>query len=218
MLVPKKSIFAFVGKNGAGKTTTIKSIIGLLNIDSGYIKINGKDVKTNKDEVKKDIAFIADTPMVYDYLTGYEFVKFMANMYGIPETKELDERIEELFEKFEIEDKAESFINTYSHGTKQKIAIIGALIHNPKLLIMDEPTVGLDPKTTKLLKDILIEENKKGTTIFLSTHILSIAEEVCDRLAIIDGGKIKYQGTMQEIKNYYSSLENAFIELTSKQS
>lgn len=215
--VPEKSLFAFIGKNGAGKTTTIKSIIGLLNIDNGYIKVNNKDVKKDKNEVKKEIGFIADTPMVYEYLTGYEFVKFMANMYGIDDGQELEECMRCLFEKFEIEDKVNDFVNTYSHGTKQKIAIIGALIHKPKLLILDEPTVGLDPQTTKILKDVLLEEQKKGTTIFLSTHILSIAEEICDRLAIIDKGIIKFQGTMEEIKSYYSNLEEAFIELTNKQ-
>lgn len=214
--VPEGSLFAFIGKNGAGKTTTIKSIVGLLNIDAGYIKINNKDLKKNKNEIKKEIGFIADTPMVYDYLTGYEFVKFIANIYGIKDNDILEKRMESYFRRFKMEDKASDFINTYSHGTKQKVAIIATLIHNPKLLILDEPTVGLDPQTTIILKEVLLEEQKKGTTIFLSTHILSIAEEICDRVAIIDNGKVKYQGTMEEINKYYSNLEDAFVELTDK--
>lgn len=214
--VPEGSLFAFIGKNGAGKTTTIKSIVGLLNIDAGYIKINNKDLKKNKNEIKKEIGFIADTPMVYDYLTGYEFVKFIANIYGIKDNDILEKRMESYFRRFKMENKASDFINTYSHGTKQKVAIIATLIHNPKLLILDEPTVGLDPQTTIILKEVLLEEQKKGTTIFLSTHILSIAEEICDRVAIIDNGKVKYQGTMEEINKYYSNLEDAFVELTDK--
>lgn len=154
--------------------------------------------------------------MVYDYLTGYEFVKFIANIYGIKDNDILEKRMESYFRRFKMEDKASDFINTYSHGTKQKVAIIATLIHNPKLLILDEPTVGLDPQTTIILKEVLLEEQKKGTTIFLSTHILSIAEEICDRVAIIDNGKVKYQGTMEEINKYYSNLEDAFVELTDK--
>ena len=214
--IPKGSLFAFIGKNGAGKTTTIKSIVGLLNIDAGYIKIDNKDLKKYKNEIKKEIGFIADTPMVYDYLTGYEFVKFMANIYGINDNEILEKRMESYFRRFEMEDKASDFINTYSHGTKQKVAIIATLIHNPKLLILDEPTVGLDPQTTIILKEVLLEEQEKGTTVFLSTHILPIAEEICDRVAIIDKGKIKYQGTMEEINKYYLNLEDAFVELTEK--
>ena len=214
--VPKHSIFAFIGKNGAGKTTTIKSIVGLLNVDNGYIKVNGKNIKTNKKDVKKNIGYIADTPMVYDYLTGYEFVKFMANIYGIEDGEELEELIKYYINKFEIDDKVNEFINTYSHGTKQKIAIIATLIHKPNLLILDEPTVGLDPQTTKILKDVLVEEREKGTTIFISTHILSVAEEICDRLAIIDKGIIKYQGTMEDINKHYNSLEEAFLDLIGK--
>lgn len=217
--VPKNKIFSFIGKNGAGKTTTIKMMLGILKPTKGYVYINGRNMHVQEEGmlVKRKMAYIADTPLVYESLTGYEFVEFMANLYGIEMTKELHDEIGRWFERFGMLDKKDEIIGDYSHGTQQKVAIIAAMIHKPKLLILDEPTVGLDPQSIKILKDILIEFAEKDGTVFLSTHILAIAEEISDEFAIIDKGKIKYNGNMCDIKKAFgeeSTLESIFINLT----
>ncbi len=205
-------IFGFIGHNGAGKTTTIKSIVGILDFEQGEILINSKSIKNNPIECKKEMAYIQDNPELYDNLTGIEFINFIADIYETGKDVR-NEKINRLSKIFSMENNLGNQISSYSHGMKQKIAIIAALVHSPKILIMDEPFVGLDPKAVfdlkEIMKEMCVENN---TTIFFSTHILDVAEKLCDRVAIIKQGKIEKVGTMAEVKGD-KSLENVFLEM-----
>ena len=209
--IEKGEIYGFIGHNGAGKTTTIKSVVGILDFDEGEILIDGKSVKKDSLECKRVIAYIPDNPDLYEFMTGLQYLNFISDIFGVEE-KDRKERIEKYSTAFEIKDDLASPISSYSHGMKQKLAIISALVHDPKLIIMDEPFVGLDPIASHLLKDIMREKCNEGGAIFFSTHVLEVAEKLCDKIAIIKGGKLIKSGTMEEVKGD-SSLESVFLEL-----
>ena len=209
--IEKGEIYGFIGHNGAGKTTTIKSVVGILDFDEGEIFIDGKSVKKDSLECKRVIAYIPDNPDLYEFMTGLQYLNFISDIFGVEE-KERKERIEKYSTAFEIKEDLASPISSYSHGMKQKLAIISALVHDPKLIIMDEPFVGLDPIASHLLKDIMREKCNEGGVIFFSTHVLEVAEKLCDKIAIIKGGKLIKSGTMEEVKGD-SSLESVFLEL-----
>ena len=202
--IEKGEIYGFIGHNGAGKTTTIKSVVGILDFDEGEIFIDGKSVKKDSLECKRVIAYIPDNPDLYEFMTGLQYLNFISDIFGVEE-KERKERIEKYSTAFEIKDDLASPISSYSHG-------ISALVHDPKLIIMDEPFVGLDPIASHLLKDIMREKCNEGGAIFFSTHVLEVAEKLCDKIAIIKGGKLIKSGTMEEVKGD-SSLESVFLEL-----
>ncbi len=204
-------IFAFIGHNGAGKTTTIKSIVGINNFDSGEIFINGKSIVKDAVNAKKEIAYVPDNPDLYENMKAIDFINFICDMYETPSDVRMNNIIK-YAKMFEIEDKLNNEISTYSHGMKQKIALIAALSHDPKVLIMDEPFVGLDPKAVFDMKNIMKGMCKEGKCIFFSTHILDVAEKLCDRVAIIKKGKIVKVGKMKEIMGD-ESLEEVFLEL-----
>ena len=204
-------MYAFIGHNGAGKTTTIKSCIGLIGFEEGEILIDGLSIKENPIECKRKIAYIPDNPDLYEFMTGVKYLNFIADIYGI-DGKVRDEKIKKYADMFSITGDLAQPISAYSHGMKQKIAIISALIHSPKLLLMDEPFVGLDPKASYLLKEEMKEICKNGGAIFFSTHVLDVAEKICDKIAIIKNGKLVVCGTMDEVKGD-SSLESVFLEL-----
>jgi ABC-2 type transport system ATP-binding protein len=209
-------IFGFLGPNGAGKTTTIKMIVGLLKPDEGKVFIDGIDVWENPLEAKKKISYVPDTPEVYDKLKGIEYLNFIADIYGVPKDIR-QERIEKYLDIFELENAIGNIIGSYSHGMKQKLVLISALIHEPELFILDEPMVGLDPKSSFNLKEIMRQRCKEGKTVFFSTHVLEVAEKLCDRIAIINKGKIIALGTMDELRSAAEdkeSLEKIFLELT----
>ena len=209
--IEKGEIYGFIGHNGAGKTTTIKSVVGILDFDEGEIFIDGKSVKKDSLECTRVIAYIPDNPDLYEFMTGLQYLNFISDIFGVEE-KERKERIEKYSTAFEIKEDLASPISSYSHGMKQKLAIISALVHDPKLIIMDEPFVGLDPIASHLLKDIMREKCNEGGAIFFSTHVLEVAEKLCDKIAIIKGGKLIKSGTMEEVKGD-SSLESVFLEL-----
>ena len=209
-------IFGFLGPNGAGKTTTIKMIVGLLKPDSGKIFIDGIDAWKDPIEAKKQISYVPDSPEIYDKLKGIEYLNFIADMYEIPKDIR-QERIEKYLEIFNLKSAIGDIIGSYSHGMKQKLVLISALIHEPKIFILDEPMVGLDPKSSFQLKEIMRKRCSEGKTVFFSTHILEVAEKLCDRIAIINKGKIIALGTMDELRSHAEerkSLENIFLELT----
>ena len=207
-------IFAFIGHNGAGKTTTIKSIIGILDFESGDILVNGISIKDNPIECKKQMAYVPDNPDLYENMKAIDFINFICDMYETPQDVR-KENIIKYSEMFEMDKNLNDDISSFSHGMKQKIALIAALAHNPQVLIMDEPFVGLDPKAVFDVKKVMKEMTKEGKTIFFSTHILDVAEKLCDRVAIIKKGKIVKTGTMKEIKGD-ESLEQVFLELEEK--
>ncbi len=204
-------IYGFIGHNGAGKTTTIKSCGGILQFDGGEIFIDGVSVRENPIECKKKIAYIPDNPDLYDFMTGIRFLNFVADIFGIG-AAERKERISKYADAFELTGDLAQPISAYSHGMKQKLAIISAWIHEPKLIIMDEPFVGLDPKASHLLKEMMHEVCERGGAIFFSTHVLEVAEKLCDKIAIIKGGRLIRSGTMEEVKGD-TSLESVFLEL-----
>lgn len=204
-------IYGFIGHNGAGKTTTLKSIVGILQFDSGEIYIDGRSIKESPIECKKKFAYIPDNPDLYDFMTGIKYLNFIADIFGVEESVR-QERIRKYAEMFEITDDLAQPIASFSHGMKQKLAIIAAWIHNPKLIIMDEPFVGLDPKAAHLLKGMMRDVCDNGGAIFFSTHVLEVAEKLCDKVAIIKGGKLIRSGTMEEVKGD-DSLEEVFLEL-----
>lgn len=208
-------IYGFIGHNGAGKTTTLKSVAGILNYDSGTITINGKDVKTEPIECKKITAYIPDNPDLYDYMTGIKYLNFIADIFGVG-LDERKEKINKYADIFEIKKDLGQPIAAFSHGMKQKLAIIAAWLHSPKLIIMDEPFVGLDPKAAHILKEMMREVCDEGGAIFFSTHVLEVAEKLCDKVAIIKGGKLIRSGTMEEVKGD-DSLEDVFLELEGEQ-
>lgn len=204
-------IYGFIGHNGAGKTTTLKSVVGILQFDEGEILINGKSIRTAPLECKRDIAYIPDNPDLYDYMSGIKYLNFIADIFGVS-ASDRKERIRKYSELFELTADLAQPIAAYSHGMKQKLAIIAAWLHSPKLIIMDEPFVGLDPKASHLLKGMMREVCDKGGAIFFSTHVLEVAEKLCDKVAIIKGGKLVRSGTMEEVKGD-DSLEEVFLEL-----
>ncbi len=215
--IKRGEIFGFLGPNGAGKTTTIKMMTGLLKPTSGNVKIMGKDIQENPIDAKKYIGLIPDQPKIYEKLTGVEFLRFMGNIFGMGKEK-IEEKIKELLKLFDLAERGEELIQSYSHGMKQKITIAAALIHSPKVLFFDEPTVGLDPKSAKIIKDILRFRAKSGDCIFMSTHILEIAERICDRVGIIQDGKLIAVGDMEELRKLSiegkGNLEEIFLQLT----
>ena len=204
-------IYGFIGHNGAGKTTTLKSIAGILDYDSGEILIDGKSAKSEPLACKAVTAYIPDNPDIYDFMTGIQYLNFIADVFKVSES-ERTSRISEYAKMFEVEDSLNDLIGTYSHGMKQKLVIISALIHSPKLIMMDEPFVGLDPKATHQLKQIMRNICDKGGAIFFSTHVLEVAEKLCDKVAVIKGGNLVASGTVDEVKGN-SSLEDAFLEM-----
>ena len=209
-------IFGFLGPNGAGKTTTIKMIIGVLNPDEGDILIDEKSIKKEPLEAKKEFGFVPDNPDMFLKLKGIEYLNFLADIYEIPNEKR-KERIENLTKKFEIYDNLNSEIQSYSHGMRQKIVICGALLNNPKNWILDEPMTGLDPKSSHDLKEMMRKHSQNGNTVFFSTHVLEVAEKLCDRVGIINKGKLVFVGTFEEMKNKFKenkSLEDLFLEIT----
>lgn len=211
MEVKNGEIFGFIGHNGAGKTTTIKSIVGIHNFEEGDVLINGKSIKEYPIECKKEIAYIPDNPDLYEALTGIGYLNFIADIFNVTKN-EREDKIKYYSEKFEIYKSLGDLISSYSHGMKQKLAIISALIHSPKILILDEPFVGLDPKAAFTLKEIMKEFCKNGGCIFFSTHVLDVAEKICDKIAIIKDGKLITSGDTQKVKGD-KSLENIFMEM-----
>lgn len=204
-------IYGFIGHNGAGKTTTIKSCCGILQFESGEIYVDGLSMKEKPLECKSKIAYIPDNPDLYEFMTGIQFLNFVADIFAVS-AGERQERIRRYADAFELTDDLTQPVSAYSHGMKQKLAIISALIHEPALIIMDEPFVGLDPKASHLLKGIMREICDNGGAIFFSTHVLEVAEKLCDKVAIIKGGRLIKSGTMDEVKGD-TSLENVFLEL-----
>ena len=204
-------IYGFIGHNGAGKTTTLKSCCGILPFDSGEIRINGISIAENPLECKRNLAYIPDNPDLYEFLTGIRYLNFIADIYRISK-KDREEKIKEFADLFELTSDLSQPISAYSHGMKQKLAIIAALIHSPKLMIMDEPFVGLDPKAAHIVKQLMRQLCDDGGAIFFSTHVLEVAEKLCDKIAIIKGGKLITSGTTDEVKGD-TSLENVFLEL-----
>lgn len=209
-------IFGFLGPNGAGKTTTIKMITGILNPDEGDVLIDGKSIRNEPLEAKRNFGFVPDSPDMFLRLKGIEYLNFLADIYEIS-SEERKKRIEELTKKFEIYDSLNSQINTYSHGMRQKIVICGVLLNNPKNWILDEPMTGLDPKSSYDLKEMMRKHAKEGNSVFFSTHVLEVAEKLCDRVGIINKGKLVFVGTFDEMKTKFKenkSLEELFLEIT----
>ena len=204
-------IYGFIGHNGAGKTTTLKSVVGILQFDEGEITIDGHSVKADPLACKRELAYIPDNPDLYDFMTGIKYLNFVADIFGVG-AAERQERIRKYAEAFELTEDLAQPVAAYSHGMKQKLAIIAAWLHQPKLIIMDEPFVGLDPKASHLLKGMMREVCDQGGAIFFSTHVLEVAEKLCDKVAIIKGGKLIRSGTMDEVKGD-DSLEEVFLEL-----
>ncbi len=210
-------LFGFLGPNGAGKTTTIKIIVGLLHPDEGSVSIDGFDVVKNPEKAKKHIGYIPDNPYIYDRLTGREFLELVGSLYGM-NRKLITERIEWLFELFGIEDWGDDYAAEYSHGMRQKIIMASAIMHDPKLIMIDEPMVGLDPQSQRLVKGVLKKLSERGISIFMSTHTLSVAEELCTRIGIIHKGELLKLGTLEQLRTDAKmggkSLEELFVKLT----
>ena len=208
-------VFGFIGSNGAGKSTTIKCITGILPYNDGSIEVAGFDMAKDCISAKRNIGYVSDNHSVYDKLTGREYVNFLANIYGVSK-QDRDQRLNDLAIRFDLQDKLDSPIKSYSHGMKQKICVIGALIHEPKVWILDEPLTGLDPKSAKELKGLMREHCDKGNVVFFSSHVLEVVEKLCDRIAIIKNGEIIATFTMEELeeKQQGKTLEDIFLELT----
>jgi ABC-2 type transport system ATP-binding protein len=209
-------VFGFLGPNGAGKTTTIKMMVGLLQPSAGTMKVAGYDVQAQPLQAKASSGYVPDTPNLYAKLSGRELLRFVGDLYEMKRDK-IDERTEELFRLFDLTEVRDDLIDSYSHGMKQKVAMAAALIHDPKVLVLDEPTVGLDPKSARLIKDMLRQMADRGAAVFLSTHILEIAERMCDRIGIIDKGQLIAVGTIDELRargQGQHSLEDIFLSLT----
>ncbi|WYJ89134.1 ABC-2 type transport system ATP-binding protein [Enterococcus sp. 9E7_DIV0242] len=204
-------IFGFIGHNGAGKTTTLKSVVGALHFDQGEILIDGHDIVKEPLECKKQMAYLPDNPDLYDYLTGYQYINFIADIFGVS-TELRQKRIQSFSQRLSLTDQLGNLISTYSHGMKQKLALIGAFVHQPKLLIMDEPFVGLDPEATYHVKQMLHELCEAGGAVFFSTHVLEVAENLCNKIALIDHGQLKKCGTTKEVRGD-RSLEEVFLEV-----
>jgi ABC-2 type transport system ATP-binding protein len=215
--VKEGTLFGFLGPNGAGKTTTIKMMAGVLKPTSGSVIIDGMDLAKEPEKVKRCIGFIPDRPYLYEKLTGMEFLKFIAGLYGMDHASSLPTRIRDLLELFDLTHWSDELIESYSHGMKQRLVMCSALLPKPKVLIVDEPMVGLDPRGARLVKDIFVEASLKKTTIFMSTHSLEVAAEVCQDIAIIQAGKIIARGSSEELRKVAGvdgSLESVFLKLT----
>ena len=208
-------IYGFIGHNGAGKTTTLKAIAGILPFDSGDIEIDGVSIRQNPLECKRKIAYIPDNPDIYEYMTGIKYLNFIADIFGVS-SEVRQQRIRKYADLFELTADLGQSISSYSHGMKQKLVIISAWLHEPRLIIMDEPFVGLDPKASHLLKQMMREFCDNGGAIFFSTHVLEVAEKLCDKIAIIKKGELIREGTMEEVKGD-TSLEDVFLELEGEQ-
>lgn len=209
-------IFGFIGHNGAGKTTTIKMLTGILKNDQGYIGINGINITDNPIEAKMQFGYVPDSPDMFLRLKGIEYINFMADMYDVDNSVR-KERIKELSDRFEMNDALGDKIESYSHGMRQKIVIMGVLVHSPSVWIMDEPMTGLDPRASFTLKEMMREHADSGKTVFFSTHVLEVAEKICDRVAIINKGKLLFCGTLPELREHFKaneSLEKMFLEMT----
>lgn len=209
------TIFGFIGPNGAGKTTTLEMITGVLQIDEGDILIDGKSIITNPLEAKRKFGFVPDSPEVFEKLTGLEYLNFVGDVYDVPPQKRF-EIVEKLAKEFKIYDHLKDRIQSYSHGMKQKLLIISVLLYNPKNWILDEPMTGLDPQASYTLKQLMKEHSQKGNTVFFSTHVLEVAEKICNKIAIINKGKIIFVGTVKELKEKMKgdvSLEESFLEI-----
>ena len=204
-------IYGFIGHNGAGKTTTLKSVVGILQFDQGEITIGGKSINTDPLACKRLLAYIPDNPDLYDYMTGIKYLNFIADVFGV-DAQTRRERIRTYADTFELTGDLAQPIAAYSHGMKQKLAIIAAWLHDPRLIVMDEPFVGLDPKAAHTLKGMMRQVCDNGGAIFFSTHVLEVAEKLCDKVAIIKGGRLIRSGTMEEVKGD-DSLEEVFLEL-----
>jgi len=215
--VPPGELFGFLGPNGAGKTTTLRMIAGILKPTSGVVEIGGDDLERKPRKAKTRMGFIPDRPFVYDKLTGAEFLRFVAALYG-QEGPVIEHRMDELLRLFDLAPWKDELTESYSHGMRQKLIISSALIHQPEVIVVDEPMVGLDPKSARLLKDLFKEFTQRGGTILMSTHTLEVAEDMCDRIGIIQGGKIVACGTMTELRHQFAagdaSLEDLFLRLT----
>ena len=209
--IQRGEIYGFIGHNGAGKTTTLKSVAGIMQFDSGEILIDGTSIQKDPIGCKKKMAYIPDNPDLYEFMTGMQYLNFVGDIFAIPADRR-KQRIVELADTFELTGDLNQPISAYSHGMKQKLAIISAWIHEPKLILMDEPFVGLDPKASHILKGMMREVCNQGGAIFFSTHVLEVAEKLCDKIAIIKGGKLIRSGTMEEVKGD-TSLESVFLEL-----
>jgi ABC-2 type transport system ATP-binding protein len=217
LVIPSGELFGFLGPNGAGKTTTFRMIAGILRPTSGTVEIGGIDILRRPLEAKARLGFIPDRPFVYDKLTGGEFLRFAAALYG-QQGPSVERRIDELLELFELSRWKDELTESYSHGMRQKLIISGALVHRPEVIVVDEPMVGLDPKSARLLKDLFRQFVERGGTVLMSTHTLEVAESMCDRFAIVHGGRIVAHGTMAEVQEQTSSedlgLEDLFLKLT----
>ena len=211
LTVEPGDIYAFIGHNGAGKTTLLKAVTGIHEFDKGEVVIDGINIKDNPMEVKRRIAYIPDNPDIYEFLTGIQYLQFVADIYKVS-AADREAKITDLAERFEITGSLGDLISSYSHGMKQKLVIISALMHNPKLLIMDEPFVGLDPKAAFILKDLMREITAEGSAIFFSTHVLEVAEKLCNKVAIIKDGKLLANGLMTEVVKEGETLEELFME------
>ena len=204
-------IYGFIGHNGAGKTTTLKSVAGIMQFDQGEILVDGVSMKRDPLGCKKKLAYIPDNPDLYDFMTGVQYLNFVGDVFGVS-AKEREARMKELGDAFELTADLNQSIGAYSHGMKQKLAIISAWLHQPELILMDEPFVGLDPKAAHTLKGMMRQVCDRGGAIFFSTHVLQVAEKLCDKVAIIKGGRLIRSGTMEEVKGD-TSLESVFLEL-----
>lgn len=219
LTIPSGEIFGFLGPNGAGKSTTIKMITGIHSIESGSISVNGKDITKEPLAAKRLFGYVPDSPDMFLRLKGIEYLNFMADMYEVPNNVR-QERIQTLAERFDLYNALSDQIQSYSHGMRQKIIIIGVLLHDPDVWILDEPMTGLDPKSAFTLKQMMREHADKGKTVFFSTHVLEVAEKLCDRVAIINKGNLQFQGNLEEIRNHFKeneSLEKIFLEMTNNE-
>ncbi|MFH1378954.1 MAG: ABC transporter ATP-binding protein [bacterium] len=215
--IPDGEIFGFIGPNGAGKTTTIKLCTGLLKPTSGRILFDSWDIQKSPLEAKKIIGYVSDQPYVYPLLTGYEFLRFIGDLYGVPRAFQL-KKIPELIEMFDLKNTAGELIESYSHGMRQKLILAGVLLHSPRVIFLDEPMVGLDPKTARLVKNIFQESAKRGVSIFMSTHSLELAEKICHRIGIIHQGKVVALGSVEHLRedmHNQGNLEDIFLKITS---
>ena len=216
LVVPGGELFGFLGPNGAGKTTTMRMIAGILQPTSGTVRIAGHDLRTDPLKAKRSLGFIPDRPFIYEKLTGIEFLRFTAGLYG-EQGKEMERRAHELLALFDLEPWRDELVESYSHGMRQKLIIAGAFVHRPDVIVVDEPMVGLDPKSTKILKELFREYTRRGHAVMMSTHTLEIAEGMCDRIGIMQRGELVACGTMQQLRGSTESddaLEDIFLRLT----
>ena len=215
--VPRGELFGFLGPNGAGKTTTLRMIAGILRPTSGTVEIGGVNIVSEPVAAKSKMGFIPDRPFIYEKLTGAEFLRFVAGLYG-QKGPEIEHRARELLALFDLEEWRDELVESYSHGMRQKLIISSALVHRPEVIVVDEPMVGLDPKAARILKDLFREYTRRGHTVMMSTHTLEVAETMCDRIGIIQGGKIRALGTMAELRanaeSGHTGLEDIFLRLT----